>query len=603
MRILDQGKLVLVALLVIGPRFNTARAQRTQCDSRATTESGDFDLYHPRNFIRIFELTQHGDSVWILNDTLVNGARRIHDAVNAQVDINSRLVIGFARSWLAGNSECAEADIVITGEVTGSGGKRNIEIPGYSVVGEATKTASARMESIAEMLALLNEFRQNSDRLRQTLVGLLNNAERDAELPKELEDSLAVARSDSGTAARAYFDAYQRVYVDTTSVVAEMTQRRSAAAAALVKVEAARSLVNRLLGDQTYRKQVWPLYVNNARTEILEQKNILAIPLALFSDSARATLLGALARALRREPAVLRSKAQNISPHWLADLDTSEALVRKDASQGRNLDLLSRDAQTIDRIQNALVDLAAVGDTSTETSQRIATIVTRNLKDTDVLVSQTGAQNGDEILLTISNGIDRPTLNRTLKVRIRVAQFGLVSHVVDSFLLVQRLGVSATANAQAVQGAQQTAMAGGTGSSVSTPLPVNFTPAAGATLGWTYFQRRNEGGWDRLVRWIQPGFGINVSFPQFGSKITTFTPSTVNAPPTATVTVSSNNIDIAAGLVGSFFNGAVIVTYGNNLTTNSPRGYWGLGFSFVKLVKGVTQGNTNNSTSAPAGSS
>src|ERR1035437_5239210 len=93
MRILDQGKLVLVALLVIGPRFNTARAQRTQCDSRATTESGDFDLYHPRNFIRIFELTQHGDSVWILNDTLVNGARRIHDAVIGRLSSTADLCL------------------------------------------------------------------------------------------------------------------------------------------------------------------------------------------------------------------------------------------------------------------------------------------------------------------------------------------------------------------------------------------------------------------------------------------------------------------------------------------------------------------------------
>lgn len=591
----------------------SATAVRSLCDQRATQDLDAVDLYHPRNFVRIFELTQHGDSVWVLKDTVgATGVRKVRDAVNAQVDINSRLVIGFDRNWLTANSECAEADIVITGEVTGSGGKRNIEIPGYSVVGEATKTASARMESIAEMIALLNEFRQNSDRLRLTLAALQSRAEQDADLPKALQDSLSAARSDSISLADKYFNAYQQAYVDTGGLKStEKAVRALIADSARARVDANHRVMTQLLAEPAYREKVWPSYVNSARSEILEQRNIFAIPLALFTDSTRAPLLSALARALRREPAVLASKAQNISPHWLADLDTSDAKVKKTPTEKNNQILLSRDAETIDRIQNALVDLAAVGDTSRETSQKIAAIVTRNLKDTDVLVSQTGAQNGDEILLTISNGIDRPVLNRSLKVRIRVTEFGLVGHVVDSFLLIQRLGVSKSASASAVQAAQQSAASGGAATTVATPLPVNYTPAPGATLGWTYFQRRNTDNWDKFVRWIQPGFGINVSFPQFGSKVTSFSPSTsstsgtgstTSTPPTATVTTSSNNIDIATGLVLSFFNSAVILTYGNNLTSDSPRAYWGIGFSFVKLVQGVSQAGASGSKSATAAS-
>ena len=67
------------------------------------------------------------------------------------------------------------------------------------------------------------------------------------------------------------------------------------------------------------------------------------------------------------------------------------------------------------------------------------------------------------------------------------------------------------------------------------------------------------------MRELQPGFGFNVSFLRFESRITTFTPSDPADPTAEPITEfqpSGDEIEVAGGVVFSFFDNALQVTYG-----------------------------------------
>ncbi len=108
---------------------------------------------------------------------------------------------------------------------------------------------------------------------------------------------------------------------------------------------------------------------------------------------------------------------------------------------------------------------------------------------------------------------------------------------------------------------------------------VNFAPAPGASLGATFFKRGNS-SWDKFLRALAPGIGINVSFMNFDDPGFDL----VNNAFTKTTGV---NVQVAAGPVVSLFDNNLQFTYGWNLSADRKRRYFGVGFSFIKIAKQV----------------
>lgn len=242
-------------------------------------------------------------------------------------------------------------------------------------------------------------------------------------------------------------------------------------------------------------------------------------------------------------------------------------------------------ARTVDDILRALDDL---GGTFPIKSDDLRAILIASLKDTDILVPQTGAGVNDNIVITIQNHAPDSPDRRALVVTARVAEFGLIREISDSAMFIRRLGVTASENRSAFDAAQAAASAQGAPISIETPDEVNFTPAPGVSLTWTYRPRREDSRWGRA---LQPGAGFNVSFPKFGSTIATFTPSTGSTPAMAEFSDSNEEIDVGAGFVATLFNNALQFTYGWNLTADEERKYFGVGFSFVRIIQAAKGGS------------
>ncbi|HYG00954.1 MAG TPA: hypothetical protein VD927_00855 [Chryseosolibacter sp.] len=124
---------------------------------------------------------------------------------------------------------------------------------------------------------------------------------------------------------------------------------------------------------------------------------------------------------------------------------------------------------------------------------------------------------------------------------------------------------------------------------VDYPLsPSNFKPTAGASLLWTYYNPhrtrdrikkvsrlvadRNEGkrkefGFVKFLHWLEPSFGLNVSYTDFRT---------------------DRDVEFAAGPVMGFFRNSILLTSGYAFSVNgeSPF-YMGIGFSFSSIYEHV----------------
>lgn len=209
------------------------------------------------------------------------------------------------------------------------------------------------------------------------------------------------------------------------------------------------------------------------------------------------------------------------------------------------------------------------------------------LKSGGILVSQTGAQVGDQITLTIKNGSDTdPAGVRRKSFQYRVGRFGWNDSISDSALLIYRLGIGVGDNAAAVAAGKSAARATGQPVTVESPDRLNYSPAPGITRGLTLAVRRSDSFGGKVLRFLEPGVGVNVSFPQFSSTVTHITPAATGEP-VVTVDTSKRPIDISVGPVVSLWDNAVQFTYGWNLNADSRRTYIGIGFGFVKVLEKI----------------
>ncbi|MFZ1684915.1 MAG: hypothetical protein WAU88_12415 [Candidatus Zixiibacteriota bacterium] len=198
------------------------------------------------------------------------------------------------------------------------------------------------------------------------------------------------------------------------------------------------------------------------------------------------------------------------------------------------------------------------------------------LKDAEVLIAKENANPGDVLVLEIANGATLRNLHRSFNVRLNLGEFGLRKRLSDSFMFLYRKNTPDV-------------IPGDPGILESVPKPMNFEPAPGVTLAWTLYVRDNDtrklGSLTKVVRFLTPGFGVNVSFPRFGNKLV----SKKTGEP-VTYSESDNDLGISAGPVLTFFDGAIQITNGWMISNvRSNREYFGIGFSFIKGISKIKE--------------
>lgn len=161
------------------------------------------------------------------------------------------------------------------------------------------------------------------------------------------------------------------------------------------------------------------------------------------------------------------------------------------------------------------------------------------LKDTSFIISETGAKSGDTIIIKIKND------ERVLEVKILVKEFGMKVVLKDSFLFVRR-------------------------------SDSDFLPMPGVSLCQILYNSREQDG---FCRWLKPGVGINVSFPQEEDTLDKTNP------------IPKGGMPLSTGLVFSIFENSVYLSGGLDLTSEKRYLYWGIGFSFIDIYSKIMSKN------------
>jgi hypothetical protein len=152
---------------------------------------------------------------------------------------------------------------------------------------------------------------------------------------------------------------------------------------------------------------------------------------------------------------------------------------------------------------------------------------------------------------------------------VAIRKYGAKIQWSPSLLFVRRLGVT-DADVTPPDG------------STTAPLNrVNFSPSPGMTFGIAYF-KRGFTRWDRFVRALGPGLGMNVTFmnyndPSFNLATSQFT------------NTSGTDVQVGAGVIGSLFDNKLQLSYGWNLNVERRRTYFAVGFGFIEIGKDVAK--------------
>jgi hypothetical protein len=329
-----------------------------------------------------------------------------------------------------------------------------------------------------------------------------------------------------------------------------------------------------------------PAALTRLRRQFLSSRNVVQVPLTKVAAKENRVLIEVLARHGGRDADALITRANDVLLIWYPVLERS-------TPSGFGLDSA---ALAVKYIYDALVEFATFKAPEGDQKWIVAQDLMSYLKDTNILISSTAADVDDVIALDIINGASETELHRRVTVRLQVEEFGLKHRLFDSFLFVKRAGTGDDAKAEVVNNPD------GDTIQTRTPKPFDYRPTPGVSFGWVYQPRgyqvmngkRKAALLDIAAEFAKPGFGINVSFPSFGTIVTSYdtTPSQEgnNQTRVVTVTEDENTLDVAAGIYLSMFDNAVTFTTGWNLTSGSGRDrrYFGLGFSFINLARRIS---------------
>jgi len=460
--------------------------------------------------------------------------RPVAEAINAAVDIRSRIIIQFDREWMLQQGPKLDVALTVLAQVKGASEVRNIEVPGYSLVGKELGTATARIQSATSLLRLVGEVKHSFPPSFYTFGDSLGTAHRDT-----TNAALLTVRGDVRSQAPLLHSVFRRLSDSTAIDIVEGIARLLGRDAVVLQKHAheADSLVGRMSETEDLKE-------NLAAISVL-YKFVAAFDNIPSADD----LLNA--------------------QRWIED-SASEITHSEGARRAEILNWIRGSRVTLNRRQLQ--------------EDFLSRYFLASLKDSDLLVATTGAKVGEDILLTFYNNPEDKERLRSLTLRFEVHRFGLVQKTTDALLMVKRNGISKAGNQDSIDVATAGVATSGVSRTLTLQEPVQFSPSGGATFGWYYYSRRSA-----ALRFLTPGFGLSVLFPRFPEKTVVITPSNPGEQPVVDVTVS-DGIDVGAGLVASLFENAVQFTYGWNLTSGAPRSYWGVGFSFGGIADklGVT---------------
>jgi hypothetical protein len=612
------------------------------------------DQVHPKYFVRIEEVTRSGRRIPIAGvlDS-VGRARESIERVHHEVDRFSKIEVQFDREWVATHGSGHDVQIMVTGRVEGES-KRNIEVRNYALVGQQSTPTPVRLRSGQEVESLMAGLTASWDHLsseiaeiRRLSVAAADQNIRTAEAALAAQEQarrlaerhLAEARSvlEREDSIRESLEIRRREIWERLHVVgvegqqrleqehdriaadiaarpsretlrADFDTRREALRRTEENIESAQRTLDGLTLGPAHRADARQ-FVPRRRASVLERRAILEAPLRALTADDNRVLVDLVAASGSANAEQLVGLAQQVLDQWLPELERSHLTASDDPAR------LDRDFLVLESITHNLAQIGSVLRKGGGNSTHIARQLASYLKDTDLMVSETGAQQNESLILMVTNGVDRTDVRRDLEVRLRVRALGWVQSISDSFLLINRRGLHPRTNERRLEQARETILEAHRGGTVlaradtvlEMNVPVTYDPIPSFNLGWTYNTRyctSHDAGWfnspagcwlQNAVRWIQPSVNLNVALARFGSQTVTLRRVLSADAPTATpeiietTTDHRRGLDAGVGTTVGVFDNAVVFGYGRHLTALNHRGYWSLGFSFVRIVEGVVQ--------------
>jgi hypothetical protein len=541
------------------------------------------DKLHPRYFVRVSEIKPDGDTVLILGR---GGApRRVILRPDVEIDRRSVLHIDFDRHWMAAQNDF-ESNLLITGQVTNAKGTQDIQIPGYHVLGEKAQSTPVRSRSSEEIYYLLMAFSRSGG----AIVAVLDDLKRSEEL---------VQREDAGLARKlAQFRSSESNLQALTRELARLRADTTLLAFPTREDSLSRLEQRVVLEERTYRlndiaatdRRNVRRYLNRSTASVQNRSDELLALLTRLTSPDNHDVIRAVARRAGIDDALVVESARGATQRVRALASETEL------TDSATPESINNRLHNLTRIRLGLGTVMALAEQARDMGWAGVNLrLLSGLKEVDLSLPSVAAAPGDALVVTLHNYRDEAARSRSMDVRMRVREFGLVRNVTDSYMFFHRNGVGAdyragvTADsARAAEVVRSTKAA----AEYERALPMNFEPALGVTLGWTYYQRRNGQRLNRFVRWVEPGAGLNVSFPRFATRTATLALSNP-ADPTSLITQKVSDvrpqIGLSTGLVLTLFDGGVQLSTGYSLASTSKRRYHALGFSFFEVAKRLAQ--------------
>lgn len=565
--------------------------------------------------------------------------QRVRDYVNPEVDKDSRVVISFDRIWLQCASPTFEAEISMRGSLVAENKPRNIEVPGYYLTGEESKSSSARLRSANEIVDLILDLEANYSSLYYQISELVESyylkvlpsnspvrfgsgnyqgrsslsfsdirefasivALTDIELVtlRDGIDDLGETEkeiSDLDSGFDFLFKSYQRTRESSIDSVAKAASLEELGK----RLDENREERLELSGDSYSIVELNDRheFLLNLRQIVVNRRNRIELILDKLSDESNEVLLRALVAevdpiesyrnvdfAPLMVPELVVKSIEDIKSVWFPQI--VEELDIRDVSASDYEKLVVGVYNLLDILFDLRIylnvdrgDLETTKAEITNLRHGIRQYLIQELKNTNLLLGTIGAEKGDRVNLIIENNARSNELPRRLGVNLSVQEFGTVVKTTDSFFLLKKFSDRKITTTTA------------TDSMFTQTESAQFVPTAGASLSWTHYGR------GKFMRFVKPGFGINVSFPVSSTKVTRFENSslivegeeTSSSPTVAISEESKSEIDIGAGVYFSLFDNQIQFTFGTVLTDGEKfkdRAYFGIGFSFVNFVRRIS---------------
>jgi len=586
-----------VTLLLFGLIVRDANAQCKASDTVSRPGLSRPDPTNPCGYMRIVERDAKG------TDHLIFGNPRSGEWATDEIDHRSVIHIGYTNfPTVPGLS------ISISARVRGPGNaSRSLEVPGYSVVGDtATVAGASRLLLPQEFQARMNAFAEDWNRIdtavvkairdtakafATTLEGLKSSYSRTLERTRQAVDSLKVldsilAATPDTAPARA---AVQETRGKATQELGVAREGESRASLALSRYLA--------LHAETAKD---PTGVHASLGVLRNAFRVRAFVQSLDSGSFK-SMVPILALASADEPNQLAALVTNVASNFRA-VDEAYLANTTQENSAAHAALLAQTTVDTRTLANLLQSISS--GSYVDSYKRL---MDASLHISDINLAQSGVETGQTVILIITT-LDARDVHRSTEVAVDVTEFGIVRQISDSFLFLKRQRIPKDFQAKAIAekvaqydsqtGIQRELLS----PEVSVPLSEASAVVPGATFGWNLVPRRTGSWYLGAIRFLQPGFGINASFPTYSNRriqiIPPDTAPTPTTPPSTTPpvlkgaqlagppTIEKESLGIGSGILVSLFNNAISYTYGWHLTTTAGyRRYSGFGISFLSLAQ------------------